>query len=317
MGEHLEGRVLRLDAKVCHVDLGDRVVLAAPRGALFENLEGVKNPITVGDRVRVDPDGDPMYVHEVLPRKNHLSRVASSHDPREQVLFSNVDQLLCFGSVKKPKFSSNRADRILAACLYHEIPATLVLNKIDLDKKGLADEIEATYHAAGVAVLQTSVETGTGVDAVAELLRGKTTALYGASGVGKSSMLNKIEPSLELKVGHVSSHWAQGRHTTTHSSIHPIPALDAWIVDTPGIRVFRLHDVNTAELRDLFPEFANYAGRCHFPDCTHTHEPECAVLDAVEAEELSVNRFASYLELHDESDPPPDFVPEVEPDVDP
>jgi len=317
MGEHLEGRVLRLDAKVCHVDLGDRVVLAAPRGALFENLEGVKNPITVGDRVRVDPDGDPMYVHEVLPRKNHLSRVASSHDPREQVLFSNVDQLLCFGSVKKPKFSSNRADRILAACLYHEIPATLVLNKIDLDRKGLADEIEETYRAAGVDVLQTSVETGAGVDAVAELLRGKTTALYGASGVGKSSMLNKIEPSLELKVGHVSSHWAQGRHTTTHSSIHPIPALDAWIVDTPGIRVFRLHDVNTAELRDLFPEFANYAGRCHFPDCTHTHEPECAVLDAVEAEELSVNRFASYLELHDESDPPPDFVPEVEPDVDP
>jgi ribosome biogenesis GTPase len=224
---------------------------------------------------------------------------------------------LCFGSVKKPKFSSNRADRILAACLYHEIPATLVLNKIDLDKKGLADEIEETYRAAGVDVLQTSVETGAGVDAVAELLRGKTTALYGASGVGKSSMLNKIEPSLELKVGHVSSHWAQGRHTTTHSSIHPIPALDAWIVDTPGIRVFRLHDVNTAELRDLFPEFAPFAERCHFPDCTHTHEPECAVLDAVEAEELSVNRFASYLELHDESDPPPDYVPEVEPDVDP
>jgi len=317
MGEHLEGRVLRLDAKVCHVDLGDRVVLAAPRGALFENLEGVKNPITVGDRVRIDPDGDPVHVHEVLPRTNHLSRVASSHDPREQVLFANVDQLLCFGSVKKPKFSSNRADRILAACNYHEIPATLVLNKIDLDKKGLADEIEATYRAAGVDVLQTSVETGEGVDAVAELLRGKTSALYGASGVGKSSMLNKIEPSLELKVGHISSHWAQGRHTTTHSSIHPIPALDAWIVDTPGIRVFRLHDVNTAELRDLFPEFAPFAEQCHFPDCTHIHEPECKVIDAVEAEKLSVNRFASYVEMHDEAAPPPDYVPDVEPDVDP
>ncbi len=317
MGEHLEGRVLRLDAKVCHVDLGDRVVLAAPRGALFEDLKGMKNPVAVGDRVRIDPDGDPVHIHEVLPRENHLSRVASSHDPREQVLFANVDQLLCFSSVKKPKFSSNRTDRILAACLYHEIPTTLVLNKIDLDKKGMADEIEETYRAAGVEVLKTSVETGEGVEAVAELLRGKTSALYGASGVGKSSMLNKIEPSLELKVGHISSHWAQGRHTTTYSQLHPIASLDAWIVDTPGIRVFRLHDVNTAELRDLFPEFAPFAERCHFLDCTHIHEPDCAVIDAVEAGGLSVNRFASYVELHDEAAPPPDYVPDAEPDVDP
>jgi len=317
MGEHLEGRVLRLDAKVCHVDLGDRVVLAAPRGALFEDLKGMKNPIAVGDRVRIDPDGDPVHIHEVLPRENHLSRVASSHDPREQVLFANVDQLLCFSSVKKPKFSSNRTDRILAACLYHEIPTTLVLNKIDLDKKGMADEIEKTYRAAGVEVLKTSVETGEGVEAVAELLRGKTSALYGASGVGKSSMLNKIEPSLELKVGHISSHWAQGRHTTTYSQLHPIASLDAWIVDTPGIRVFRLHDVNTAELRDLFPEFAPFAERCHFLDCTHIHEPDCAVIDAVETGGLSVNRFASYVELHDEAAPPPDYVPDAEPDVDP
>jgi len=317
MGEHLEGRVLRLDAKVCHVDLGDRVVLAAPRGALFEDLKGMKNPIAVGDRVRIDPDGDPVHIHEVLPRENHLSRVASSHDPREQVLFANVDQLLCFSSVKKPKFSSNRTDRILAACLYHEIPTTLVLNKIDLDKKGMADEIEKTYRAAGVEVLKTSVETGEGVEAVAELLRGKSSALYGASGVGKSSMLNKIEPSLELKVGHISSHWAQGRHTTTYSQLHPIASLDAWIVDTPGIRVFRLHDVNTAELRDLFPEFAPFAERCHFLDCTHIHEPDCAVIDAVETGGLSVNRFASYVELHDEAAPPPDYVPDAEPDVDP
>ena len=317
MTELLEGRVLRLDAKVCQVDLGDRVILAAPRGALFEHLDGVKNPIAVGDQVLINPVGDPVHVHEVLPRRNHLSRVASSHDPREQVLFANVDQLLCFGSIKKPKFSSNRADRILAACRYHEIPAVLILNKIDLDKKGLAAEIEATYHAAGVEVLLTSVETGEGVDEVTELLRGKTTALYGASGVGKSSLLNRIDPALQLKVGHISSHWAQGRHTTTYSQLHPIASLDAWIVDTPGIRVFRLHDVNTAELRDLFPEFAAYAGRCHFPDCTHTHEPDCAVLDAVEDEELSVNRFASYIEMHDEAEPPPDYIPEAEPDVDP
>ena len=317
MKELLEGRVLRLDAKVCQVDLGNRVILAAPRGALFEHLDGVKNPIAVGDQVLINPVGDPVHVHEVLPRRNHLSRVASSHDPREQVLFANVDQLLCFGSIKKPKFSSNRADRILAACRYHEIPATLILNKIDLDKKGLAAEIESTYRSAGVDVLLTSVETGEGVDEVAELLRGKTSALYGASGVGKSSLLNRIEPALQLKVGHISSHWAQGRHTTTYSQLHPIESLDAWIVDTPGIRVFRLHDVNTAELRDLFPEFAAYAGRCHFPDCTHTHEPDCAVLDAVEDEELSVNRFASYIEMHDEAEPPPDYIPEAEPDVDP
>lgn len=306
------GRVLRVDAKVCHVEVDGKVVQAVPRGALFEDLGEVKNPVAVGDRVRVDLSGDPASLVEVLPRRNHLSRVTSSHDPREQVLFANVDQLFAIASLKHPKFSSNCTDRILAACAYHEIPATLVLNKVDLDKRGVREEIRRTYQAAGVPVLETSAKSGLGLDELAERLRGRTSSFYGPSGVGKSTLLNSLEPTLNLKVGKISKHWEQGRHTTTFSQLLRLHSLDAEVIDTPGIRVFRLFGVNRRELRDLFCEFRPYAEKCRYPDCTHTHEPQCAVLDAVEAGEIPLTRFASYVEMLDELAPPPDEVPEAE-----
>ena len=137
MSELVEGRVIRVDAKVCHVEVDGVELQAAPRGALFENLEGMKNPVAVGDLVKLDVRSEPAALVEVLQRRNYLSRVASSHDPREQVLAANIDQVLVISAVVKPKFSSNRTDRILAACQWQSIPAIVVLNKIDLDKKGL------------------------------------------------------------------------------------------------------------------------------------------------------------------------------------
>jgi ribosome biogenesis GTPase len=209
------GRVMRGDAKVYHVDLDGEVRTCAPRGKLFEDLEGAKNPIAVGDLVRVSLEGDPPGIEEVLPRENYLPRVASSHDPRAQILFANVDQLFVVGSVAKPPLSTNRTDRILAACLFYEIPPHLILNKLDLDRAGEAEELAAVYRSAGVRVLPTCATDGRGIDELAELLRGKVSVLYGASGAGKSTLVNAIQPGLDLKTRKVSKYWDAGKHTTS------------------------------------------------------------------------------------------------------
>lgn len=308
--------MVRGDAKAYQVELGGEVRTLVARGKLFEERDReVKNPIAVGDRVRVSLEGDP-GIEEVLPRTNWLPRVASSHDPRAQILLANVDQLFVVASLAKPKFSSNRADRILAACRYYEIPAVLVLNKLDLDTDRQAEEIARTYAAAEVEVLPICASDGRGLAELAARLRGRTSALYGGSGVGKSTILNALEPSLALKLGKISKFWDQGKHTTTASQMHRLPSLDAWVIDTPGIRVFRLAGINQAELRDCYPEFAPFAARCRFaPDCSHDHEPGCALFEAVERGELAPTRYASYLEILDElAPPPPDDTPVAPPE---
>ncbi len=296
------GRVLRVDAKVCHVEVDDRVVQAAPRGHLFTELKGQKNPVAVGDYVQISLAGDPVAIESVEQRRNYLGRTASSHDPREQVLVANVDQLFVVSSVNKPGFSSNRTDRILAACVWHEIPAVLVLNKMDLQRGNELDEIRQTYESIPVDVIETCATDGRGVDALAERMRDKVTVLYGPSGAGKSTLINCIEPGLNLREGKISSYWSQGKHTTSFSQLIPL-RMGGWVVDTPGIRVFRLHNIRRNLLADLFPEFARFQGQCHFDGCSHDHEPDCAVFDAVDRGELAATRYASYVEMLDEIDP--------------
>ena len=315
MSDLRTGRVIRVDAKVCHVDLHGEVIQAAPRGALFEDLKGQKNPIAVGDFVKVSLDGDPVGLEEVHPRRNYLGRTASSHDPREQVLVANVDQLFLVSSLRRPGFSSHRTDRILAACVWHEIPAILVLNKIDLaeDDEEIAD-IRATYAAIPIDVIETCAKDGRGTGDLAARLKGRVSALYGPSGAGKSTLLNRIQPGLDLKEGKVSKYWNQGKHTTTHSALIHLE-LGGYVIDTPGIRTFRLYDLKRENLRDLFPDFAPYQRKCRFPDCTHDHEPDCAVFDAVDIGELAASRYASYVDLLDEIDPENAYEPEEPGDV--
>lgn len=304
-----EGRVVRADARLFHVDVDGRTLPAAPRGKLFEELGKRKNPVAVGDLVRLDVSGTPASIEEVLPRRNYLGRLASAHDPREQVLVANVDQLFLIGSLRKPGFSSNRTDRILAACFWHDIPAVLVLNKIDLARPGEVEDIRATYEKAGVEVLATCATEGVGIDALRERLRDRVSVFYGASGAGKSSLLNAIQPGLNIKVGKISRYWETGKHTTTFSQLHRLD-IGGWVIDTPGIRVFRLHGLTPGDLRGLFSEFAPFAARCRYPDCSHDHEPECAVFDAVEAGEIPHTRYSSYVEMLDEmTEPEEEAVP--------
>jgi ribosome biogenesis GTPase len=307
MTEQAVGRVVRTDARACLVDVGGDVRAFVPRGKVFEAKDAnEKSPVVVGDRVRVSLDGDPPSIEEVLPRTNYLPRVASSHDPREQILFANVDQLFVVASLANPKFSSNRADRILAACRYYEIAARLILNKLDLDRDGQAADIARTYERAGVEVLRLCASEGRGVPELAARLAGKVSVFYGGSGAGKSTLLNALEPALRLKTGKISKFWDQGKHTTTHSELLRLAAHAAWVIDTPGIRVFRLAGINPAELPDCFPEFAALAARCQFaPSCSHDHEPGCAVFEAVERGELAPSRYASYVEILDELRSPP------------
>lgn len=305
-GSHLvEGLVLRGDARVYHVLIDGRSRPCAPGGRLFEELNERKSPVAVGDRVRVTLEGDPARIEEVLPRRNWLSKVASSHDPREQVLFANVDQVFVVGSLAAPKFSSNRTDRILVGCHWSDIPAAVVLNKVDLDEDGEEESIRATYEAAGYEVLSTSAVTGVGVEPLRERLKGRTSVFYGASGVGKSSLLNALEPGLGLKIGKVSKYWDAGKHTTTFSSMVSLPD-GSLVIDTPGIRTFRPHGLAKTELRYRFPEFAPFLGKCHFADCSHDHEPGCAVAEAAEAGKLPPSRYLTYVELLDELEPPPE-----------
>src|SRR5688572_13774447 len=236
----VEGRVVRADARIFHVSVGERTLPAAPRGKLFEGLSERKNPVAVGDRVRVDVSSTPAAIEEVLERRNYLGRRASAHDPREQVLVANVDRMFVIGSLRKPGFSSNRTDRILAACFWHGIPAVLVLNKIDLARGAEAAEIRGTYERAGVEVFETSALRGEGIDALRDALRDRLNVFYGASGAGKSSLLNALQPGLDLKVGKISRYWDTGKHTTTFSQLHRLE-FGGWVIDTPGIRVFRLH----------------------------------------------------------------------------
>jgi ribosome biogenesis GTPase len=303
------GQVMRGDARFYQVQIDGRTIQAAPRGRLFEELGEVRTPVAVGDYVAVSLDGDPPGVEAVLPRRNYLSKVSSSHDPREQILFANVDRLIVVASLGTPGFSSNRTDRILCACRWQEIPTTLVLNKVDLDRQGDAEAIRDTYERAEVEVLLTSAEQNQGLEALRERLAGQTTALYGASGVGKSTLLNRLF-GLELRIGKISRYWDQGKHTTTFSTLIPIDERTR-VIDTPGIRVFRLYGINRAQLRYLYPDFEPYNRACKLRNCSHDHEPDCAVADAVERGELAASRYLSYVEVLDELNPPEEEIPTV------
>lgn len=295
---------MRQDAKVCHVEVDGKVRLCAIRGRLFENLGDRKGPIAVGDHVMIDPTGDPQSIESVIPRRNYLSRVASSHDPREQILLSNVDHMYVIASIASPGFSSNRTDRILAACRQRDIPATLIFNKVDIDKKGVLSDLRDTYALAGVPLLETcAIEgyDGPGMESLRQSLMNKVSGFYGASGVGKSTLLNAIDPSLNIKVGKISKYWTAGKHTTTYSQMHALPiGEDSWVIDTPGIRVFRPFGLTRETLRDLFPDFSAYQKKCRFPNCTHDHEPECEVFEALESGLIAPTRYGSYVEMLDE-----------------
>jgi ribosome biogenesis GTPase len=263
------------------------------------------DPVAIGDRVRyVDAGDGGGVITEVLPRRSKFSRPAPVPGQRvfEQVIVSNVDQVLPVFSVANPTPKWGLLDRYLVSAEAAELPSVIVINKCDLASKNprLDEEIKI-YHRIGYPVLLVSAVTGEGIEELKQALQGKLSVLVGKSGVGKTSLLNALQPGLGLRVKAVSTgELGKGRHTTTHLEMFELH-LGGALVDTPGIREFGLWDIAGEELAYLFPEMTDHVGQCKFGlSCRHDQEPGCAIRKAVMAGAISPYRYQSYMRLREE-----------------
>ena len=255
------------------------------RGRL--RLKGVRstNPVVVGDEVACEADeGGDYVIADILPRRNYVIRRASNLSKESHIIAANVDQAL-----------------LMVTCEAYKVPVTILLSKLDLQDAEAVAEFRAVYEGAGYRVLEVSVREGRGVEEVRELLAGRTTLVSGNSGVGKSTLIQAIDPSLDIRTGEISESHHKGRHTTTFSTMYPLAGGGA-VIDTPGIKGFGLIDIDEAELWHYFPEMMRVAPACRFYNCTHTHEPGCAVTEAVKAGEIAWPRYESYLKIRDEDE---------------
>jgi ribosome biogenesis GTPase len=298
--------VIRLDARGCLVRLDEP--LAALRGDGTELWCGVrgrihrrdrlgqKSPLAVGDRVQVvHTQEDRGAVESVEPRRSTLSRPASHGGRKEHVMAANVDRVVIVASLEEPPFNPALVDRLLAVVAFSRLEAVLVVNKTDLRTGPPPEEVDV-YRGLGVTVLLTSAMDGAGVDALRAALVGRVSVVAGHSGVGKSSLLNAVQDGLGLAVGGVNPVTGRGTHTTTAAVWVPLEGGGA-VIDTAGIREFGLYGIEKRDLPWLFVDIAAIAPGCRYPDCSHTHEPECAVQEALVGGELAPFRFDSYLKI--------------------
>ena len=272
------------------------------RGRL--RLKGVRstNPVVVGDEVACEADeGGDYVIADILPRRNYVIRRASNLSKESHIIAANVDQALLMASLRSPETPTEFVDRFLVTCEAYKVPVTILLSKLDLQDAEAVAEFRAVYEGAGYRVLEVSVREGRGVEEVRELLAGRTTLVSGNSGVGKSTLIQAIDPSLDIRTGEISESHHKGRHTTTFSTMYPLAGGGA-VIDTPGIKGFGLIDIDGAELWHYFPEMMRVGPACRFYNCTHTHEPGCAVTEAVKAGEIAWPRYESYLKIRDEDE---------------
>ena len=262
------------------------------------------NPVAVGDIVQVeDKGGDAPVVGAIEPRKNYIIRRASNLSKEFQIIAANLDQAVLVATLTNPETSTTFIDRFLATAEAYQVPAVLCFNKVDLlDNEGMRHqltELQTLYRNIGYTVILMSARTGDGAEALREQLSGKMSLLSGNSGVGKSSIINLMVPDAHVRVGDVSNTHHKGMHTTTFSEMLDLPGGGS-IIDTPGVKAFGTIDFERAEVAHYFPEIFRISDNCRFNNCTHTHEPGCAVRDAVESGEIALSRYTSYLSILDE-----------------
>ena len=257
-------------------------------------LKGIRstNPVVVGDMVQVDGES----IVAIEPRKNYIIRKSSNLSKESHILAANIDQVFLVVTIKKPETPFEFIDRFLLTANAYHIRVVIVLNKVDIldeDEMALAGAIKALYEAnLGYKVVFSSTVTGEGVEEVKAMLKGKLSLFSGNSGVGKSSLLNMLDPSLGLKVGDVSRQHQTGMHTTTYSEVFDIA--EGKVIDSPGIKGFGIIDMEAAEISKFFPDIAKFALECRFDDCKHINEPSCAVLKALEEQKIAMSRYNSY-----------------------
>ena len=293
----LSGLIVRSQSGFFYVD--------TPQGRLVCRLRGKlkKGPVTgdiasVGDRVEVSlqPDGSGA-IEKVAPRTRALARsVPGLKGSYQQVLLANPDQLLVVFACAQPEPHLRMLDRFLVLAEKQRIPALIVANKLDLLAPGAASAIFGHYPALGYPVIYTSALTGEGIEALRECLAGRVSILAGPSGVGKSSLLNAVQPGLDQQAGEVNPVTAKGRHTTVVRELFPLDS-GGYLADSPGIRALALWDTQPEELDGYFPELRDLVKQCQFNDCTHRNEPGCAVLKGVEGGRVHPERYTSYIRM--------------------
>jgi ribosome biogenesis GTPase len=304
--DHCErGVVIEVSSSLCRVDLDDRSLVCGIRGSLSAEETGFTNVIAVGDEVFVSEDGaDRGVVETVLPRRSVLARPDVFHDGYrtrdrhlKQAIAANADQLLVVASWREPHLWPELVDRYLITAERNNLSPVICVNKVDLAEYVTSYRTALRpYLGLGYRVLFTSALTGEGVDELREALCGHTTVLAGLSGVGKSSLLAAVEPGLELGTREVSDRSGEGRHTTTQVTMLKLQA-GGFVIDTPGIREFGLSGLLRGELIRFYPEIATVEG-CRFGDCSHTHEPGCAVKGAVRRGLVSATRYHNYKKIY-------------------
>jgi ribosome biogenesis GTPase len=304
----LNGRVTKAISGFFTVQTDEGEVVAQLPGRLKKEWQE-SSIVAVGDWVSLSLNQDGTgTIEEITERKSVLSRSRPSpRDQRdlnrdqEQVLVANVDQVVFVFSMKEPHPSLRKLDRFLVVAEMNELTAVICINKIDLVKPEKAHELFSIYEKIGYPVIYTSAVQGTGIDDLRDSLRGKISVLAGSSGVGKSSLLNAIQPGLGLKVNQVSQSSGKGLHTTRYAELFPLD-VGGFVADTPGIRGLALYDLEPAEVDAYFREIAPFVADCRFSDCSHHHEPGCAVREAVKRGDISPQRYESYLRLREEHD---------------
>ena len=264
-------------------------------------LRGIRstNPIAVGDRVEVK-DG---FIIEIEDRRNYIIRKSINLSKQSHILAANVDQALLVVTVSKPETSTTFIDRFLASAEAYRVPVILIFNKTDLlsnDELRYQQMMIQLYETIGYECRAISAERGDGIEELRPLLEGKITLLSGNSGVGKSTIINRLVPTANQRVADISDAHQTGTHTTTFSEM--IPLENGWLIDTPGIKGFGTFDMEREELTSYFKEIFEFSKQCRFSDCTHTHEPGCAVLKAVEEHYIAQSRYQSYLSMLDDKD---------------
>ena len=303
MESRLQGTVISATGSWYEVATEHGTLNCRIRGRL--RLKGVRstNPVVVGDRVWVEPDGDSSVIVEIVPRRNYVIRRASNLSKESHIIAANVDRALLLVTLHSPTTPKEFVDRFLVTCEAYKVPVSIVLGKADTltdEFAAEAEEFSAIYEDAGYEVLRLSSVTGEGVELIRSMLRDHTTLVAGNSGVGKSTLVGSIDPTLDIRTGEISDSHQQGKHTTTFSTMYPLEG--GYIIDTPGIKGFGLIDIDDKELCRYFPEMMRLSPECRFYNCTHTHEPGCAVTEAVKEGRVAWSRYDSYLKILDEDD---------------
>jgi ribosome biogenesis GTPase len=312
----MQGLVLKSTGKIYNIILEDgEIIKATIRGKL--RIEGLKttNPIAAGDRVELTASSDSnsqdspvsYSIQSILPRKNYIVRKSTNLSKQMQIIAANVDHAYLLVTLKSPVTQIGFIDRFLVSAESFRIPTTLLFNKIDLfgaEEERLFTELSAIYTSLGYTCHRICAENEAQISFLRKELKEKQVMISGNSGVGKTTLVNSLDPTLTLRTGEISKVHEQGKHTTTFAEMHSL-ASGGYIIDTPGIRAFGVIDLEKEHMAHYFPEMRNLIGACRFHNCLHLNEPNCAVKAAVEKDEISFSRYQSYLDLmyEDPSDP--------------